>query len=48
MDAVQTFLRLDIKTKVVQNVNRMSERHKDRPTDRQIERQIERQNDFSA
>ena len=45
-----------IKTKVVQNVNMMSERQKnmpkdiltDRQTDREIERQIERQNDFSA
>ena len=45
-----------IKTKVAQNVNRMSKRHAnmptdiqtDRQTDRQTERQIERQNDFSA
>jgi hypothetical protein len=47
---------LVIKTKLVQNVNRMSERQNDMPkdrltdrqTDRRTERQIERQNDFSA
>ena len=48
---------LVIKTKVVHNVNRMSESQKDRPTDRktdgrqkdrQTEKQIERQKDFSA
>ena len=45
-----------IKTKVVQNVNRMTERHADMPTDsqterqtdRQTERQIERQKDVST
>ena len=43
---------LVIKTKVVQNVNRMPERQKYRLTDRQTEgqmdRQTERQKDFSA
>ena len=32
-----------IKTKVVQNVNRMSEKQKDRPTDSQTDRQKDRQ-----
>ena len=58
-DAVQLFFQLFsfvIKTKVVQNVNMMSERQKDMPadsqtdrqTDKRTDRQIERQNDFSA
>ena len=34
---------LVIKTKLVQNNNRMSERQKHRPTDRQTDRQSERQ-----
>ena len=34
---------LVIKTKVVQNVNRMSEKQKDRLTDSQIDRQADRQ-----
>ncbi len=34
---------LVIKTKVVQNVNRMSERQNDRPTDSQTDRQPDRQ-----
>ena len=46
-------LSLVIKTKLVQNVNRVSERQndmpKDRLTDRQTDRQTDRrQNDFSA
>ena len=36
-------LSLAIKTKVVQNVNRMSEKQKDRPTDSQTDRQTDRQ-----
>ena len=36
---------LVIKTKVVQNVNRMSEKYKDSRTDRQTDRQIDRQTD---
>ena len=58
-DAVQKFFQLFsllMKTKLVQNVNRMLERQNDMPkdrltdrqTDRRTERQIERQNDFSA
>ena len=39
---------LVIKTKVVQNVNRMSERQKDRLKDRQTDGQIDRQTEFSA
>ena len=39
---------LVIKTKLFQNVNRMSERHKDMPKDRLTDRQEDRrQNDFS-
>ena len=53
-DLVQNLFQLFslvIKTKLVQNVNRMSERHAKRQTDRQTQsdRQIDRrQNDFSA
>ena len=40
---------LVIKTKLVQNVNRMSERQNDMPKDRLTDRQTDRrQNDFSA
>ena len=37
-----------MKTKVVQNNNRMSERQKNMPKDRLTERQMERQNDSMA
>ena len=38
-----------MKTKLVQHVNRMSERQKDMPKDRQTDRETDRrQNDFSA
>ena len=50
--ATEPFLSLVIKTKLVQNVNRMSERQndmpKDRLTDRQKDRRTDRQTDFSA
>ena len=44
-DGVQIFfqfLRFLIKTKVVQNVNRMTERQADRQKDRRTDRQIDR------
>ena len=53
----KSFLSLVIKTKLVQNVNRMSERQKDRSTDSLTDRQTDgqtdrktdrRQNDFST
>ena len=49
VDAVQKkfqLLSFHVKTKVIQNVKRMSERQKDRLIDRQKERRVETQNDF--
>ena len=37
-----------MKTKVVQNYNRMSERQKNMPKDRKTDGETERQNDFSV
>ena len=41
----KSILSLVIKTKLVQNINRMSERQKHRPTDRQTDRQTDRKTD---
>ena len=46
--ANEPFLSLVIKTKLVQNVDRMSESQKHRPKDRQTDRQTDRRTDRKA